>query len=132
METTTDYSTQAVVSSNEQNLDIWNTVAGSYDARDGTVQYINGIVSSTTISLRQHATYGDVVMGTRYHHSLPSNRDARAFEGKMSCMRLWSEVKDRGTMFLHAPLCYNTSSCSDKSSLSAGLSGSDVRARLSE
>ena len=87
----------------------WNDVAVSYSAQDGKAQvFINGAVNSKTLLLTgAHSTYGDVVIGSRYHYSKASSPDRRALTGKIACMRVWTENKDLTTLFPTQSLCRN-------------------------
>lgn len=85
----------------------WNDVAVSYNAGDGTVEFlVNGEVSAGNVGITgKHSTYGDVVLGSRYQHSREDAPDGRTFQGMMACMRLWNVVRDLGTLRINTPLC---------------------------
>ena len=87
-------------------LNEWHHVAFSYDVNSGDAMInVDGTVKTLNIGLpAADVTTGPVTIGTRNYHS-GSNKDARAFQGKMACMRLWNIVRDLNTLRMDTPLC---------------------------
>ena len=67
---------------------------------------VDGILHSYNIGLpAAGTTVGPVLMGSRYHHSGTNFPDARVFQGKIACMRLWNTVRDLTSLRMDTPLC---------------------------
>ena len=84
----------------------WNRVAFSYDADTGIISGIaNGEVGVFQTALSgQTATDGHVTMGSVYYYR-PQQNDRRAFKGHMTCMKLWSTVRNVTTLPIETEGC---------------------------